>query len=57
MSNFIGIRPVVAVLFRADGLTDTRKLIVGSRNFANTTKNSNIYQQETLSYYNKIGSV
>jgi hypothetical protein len=32
------IRPVRAELFRVDGQTDVAKVIVASRNFANTPK-------------------
>jgi hypothetical protein len=31
--NFVNMRPVGAELFRADGRTDMKKLIVGFRNF------------------------
>jgi hypothetical protein len=39
------IRPVAAELFRAGGQTDTTKLIVAFRNFANATKKLNITMQ------------
>jgi hypothetical protein len=35
ISNFVKIRPVGAELVHADGRTDTTKLIVAFRNFAN----------------------
>jgi hypothetical protein len=38
ISCFIKIRPVGTELFHADGQTDTTKLIVVFRNFANATK-------------------
>jgi hypothetical protein len=38
MSSFVKIRPVGAELFRADGRTDTTKLTVAFRNFANAPK-------------------
>jgi len=38
MSNFMKIRPVGAELFRADGRTDTTKLIVAFHNFVNAPK-------------------
>jgi hypothetical protein len=41
ISNFMKIRPVGAELFHADGQTDTTKLIVTFRNFANTPNKCN----------------
>jgi len=47
------IRPVIAELFHADKQTDTTKLIVGFRKFANDPNNGilfwNVYIQE-ISY-------
>ena len=39
ISSFFKIRPVGAELFHADGQTNTTKLIVTFRNFANAPKN------------------
>ena len=39
ISNFMKIRPVGAALFHADGQTDTTKLTVAFRNFANAHGN------------------
>ena len=39
ISNFMKIRPVGAELLHVDGKTDTTKLTVAFRNFANAPKN------------------
>jgi hypothetical protein len=40
ISSFMKIRPVGTELFHADGQTDTTKIVVVFRNFANAPKNS-----------------
>jgi hypothetical protein len=40
VSNFMKIRPVGAELLHSVGRTDTTKLIVAFRNFANAPKNN-----------------
>jgi hypothetical protein len=44
-SNFIKIRPVGAELFLADGRSNTTKLVVSFRNFANAPKKESIQFQ------------
>jgi hypothetical protein len=56
-SNFIKIRTVAAELFHVDERTDTTKLIVAFRNFANAPKNYEIAQYKSFNYYGLAGIV
>jgi hypothetical protein len=50
ISNFTKIRPVEAELFHADVQTDTRKLIVAFRNFANAPKKGRLVLRPSVCY-------
>jgi hypothetical protein len=54
ISNFLKIRPVGAELFHTDSRTDTTKLVVVFRNFANVPKESGNDITQTRPYYGSI---